>query len=57
MKSGSGCPDPYGPPSEEREATHEGDKPRVTNGGRASGMSKVRLLDINILILYPMHFD
>ena len=52
MKSGSGCPDPYGPPSEERGAAHEGDTPRVTNGGQASGRWKLCLLYINIIIYY-----
>jgi hypothetical protein len=33
MKSGSGCPDPCGPPSDERGGTHEGDKPKGDKRG------------------------
>ena len=33
MKSGTVCPDPCGPPSEERGGTDDGDKPGVRNGG------------------------
>ena len=50
MKSGSGCPDPCGPPSEERGGTDGGDKPGVRNGGWASGMQKICLLHTHITI-------
>ena len=54
MKSGSGCPDPCGPPSEERGGTDDGDKPRVRNGGPASGMEKLRILRTHITIFYVL---
>ena len=54
MKSGSGCPDPCGPPSEERGGTDEGDKPRGKNGGRASGMWKICLLYTHMIIFYVL---
>ena len=54
MKSGSGCPDPCGPPSEERGGADDRDKPRVRNGGQASGMWKLCLLRTHITTFYVL---